>query len=172
MSLSKTSARRARFDRGCVTASLWVVPVRGYALPTGRSPIRIREELVALGLDPDTGRGKGTLSALEVDFERNTAAQPLNPRQGYSISGHLESAGTLLRGDFSYNELLGEARTYLPIGSRIVWANKVRSGTLAGSDGANPFYKRYFVGGSSSVRGWGRYQVAPLIQALPIGGVR
>lgn len=131
-----------------------------------------REELIALGLDPDTGRGKGTLSALEVEFERNTSTQPLNPRQGYSISGHLESAGTLLGGDFSYNELLGEVRTYLPIGSQIVWANKVRSGTLAGSDGAQiPFYKRYFVGGSSSVRGWGRYQVAPLgPSGLPIGG--
>ena len=34
-----------------------------------------------------------------------------------------------------------------------------------------PFYKRYFVGGSSSVRGWGRYQVSPLTPAgLPIGG--
>jgi outer membrane protein assembly complex protein YaeT len=131
-----------------------------------------REELIALGLDPDTGRGKGTLSAVEIEFERNTSAQPLNPRQGYSISGHLESAGRLMRGDFTYNELLGEVRTYLPIGPSIVWANKVRSGTLAGSDSALiPFYKRYFVGGSSSVRGWGRYQVAPLSPGgLPIGG--
>jgi outer membrane protein assembly complex protein YaeT len=131
-----------------------------------------REELIALGLDPDTGRGKGTLSALLMDFERNTSAQPLNPRQGYSISGHLESAGTLFGGDFSYNELLGEVRTYLPVGPQIVWANKVRTGTLAGSDGAQiPFYKRYFVGGSTSVRGWGRYQVAPLgPSGLPIGG--
>ncbi len=53
-----------------------------------------------------------------------------------------------------------------------MWANRARSGTLAGSDGALiPFYKRYFVGGSSSVRGWGRYQVSPLSPAgLPIGG--
>jgi len=131
-----------------------------------------REELIALGLDPDTGRGSGTLSAIELDFERNTAAQPLNPRQGYSISGHLESAGSLLGGSFTYNELLAEMRTYLGLGPRVVWANRVRSGTLAGSDGAQiPFYKRYFVGGSGSVRGWGRYQVSPLSPAgQPIGG--
>ena len=48
-----------------------------------------REELIALGLDPDTGRGKGTLSSFEVDFERSTAEQPLNPRQGYSVSAHV-----------------------------------------------------------------------------------
>jgi len=131
-----------------------------------------REELIALGLDPDSGRGSGTLSAFEVDFQRNTSTQPLNPRQGYSIRGHLESAGSLLGGSFNYNELHGEVRTYLELGSRVIWANRVRSGTLAGSDGAEiPFYKRYFVGGSSSVRGWGRYQVSPLSPAgLPIGG--
>ena len=131
-----------------------------------------REELIALGLDPDTGRGTGTLSAFEVDFERNTSSQPLNPRQGYSISGHLESAGSLLGGSFSYNELHGEVRTYLELGPRLVWASRARSGTLAGSDGAQiPFYKRYFVGGSGSVRGWGRYQVSPLSPGgLPIGG--
>jgi outer membrane protein insertion porin family/translocation and assembly module TamA len=131
-----------------------------------------RDELIALGLDPDTGSGSGTLSAFEIDFERNTSQQPLNPRQGYSLSGHLESAGTLLGGSFAYNELVGEARTYLEMGKRLVWANRVRSGTLAGSNSAFiPFYKRYFVGGSSSVRGWGRYQVSPLSpDGLAIGG--
>ncbi|HKY22825.1 MAG TPA: BamA/TamA family outer membrane protein [Vicinamibacterales bacterium] len=131
-----------------------------------------REELIALGLDPDTGRGSGTLSAFAVDFERNTSLQPLNPRQGYSVSARVENAGSLLGGSFNYNELHGEVRTYLGLGERFIWASRARSGTLAGSDGAQiPFYKRYFVGGSSSVRGWGRYQVSPLnLAGFPIGG--
>ena len=34
-----------------------------------------------------------------------------------------------------------------------------------------PFSKRYFLGGATSLRGWGRYQVSPLDQnGLPIGG--
>jgi outer membrane protein assembly complex protein YaeT len=134
--------------------------------------LSFREELIALGLDPDTGRGAGTLSAFEIDFERSTSSQPLNPRQGYSVSGHLESAGSVLRGSFNYNELLGEVRTYLELGRGLVWANRARFGTLAGSNGAQiPFYKRYFVGGSSSVRGWGRYQISPLSAVgQPIGG--
>ena len=132
-----------------------------------------RDELIALGLDPETGRGTGTVAALEFDFERNTAAQPLDPRQGYVVSAHIEKAGRkILRGTFDYTELSGEVRGYVPLGSRFVWANRARGGTLAGPSAALiPFYKRYFVGGSSSVRGWGRYQVSPLTPTgQPIGG--
>ena len=106
------------------------------------------------------------MTALEFDFERNTAAQPLDPRQGYVVHGHVEKAGQWLRGTFDYTELSGEVRGYVPIGSRFVWANRARAGTLAGPSAALiPFYKRYFVGGSTSVRGWGRYQVSPLTPA-------
>ena len=131
-----------------------------------------RDELIALGLDPETGRGVGTVTALELDFDRNTAAQPLDPRQGYVVNAHMEKAGQFLRGTFDYTEFSGEVRGYVPLGSRFVWANRARSGTLAGPSSALiPFYKRYFVGGSSSVRGWGRYQVSPLTPAgQPIGG--
>jgi outer membrane protein assembly complex protein YaeT len=132
----------------------------------------MRDQLISLGLDPDSGRGNGTLSAFEIDFERNTSAQPLDPRQGYSISGHLESAGSVLGGSFHYNELVGEGRKYFGLGRRFIWANRIRGGTIAGSDTAQiPFFKRYFVGGSTSVRGWGRYQVSPLsTSGLAIGG--
>jgi outer membrane protein insertion porin family/translocation and assembly module TamA len=131
-----------------------------------------RDELIALGLNPETGRGTGTVSAVEVDFEHSTAEQPLDPQQGYVVNGHLERAGRWMRGSFDYTELTGEARAYLPLGSRVVWANRVEAGTLAGPDAALiPFYKRYFVGGSTSVRGWGRYQVSPLTPTgNPIGG--
>ena len=52
-----------------------------------------RDELIALGLNPVTGRGTGTVTAVEFDFERNTAEQPLDPRQGYVVSGHVQKAG-------------------------------------------------------------------------------
>ena len=35
-----------------------------------------------------------------------------------------------------------------------------------------PFFKRYFLGGSTSVRGWGRYELSPLTETgQPIGGL-
>jgi outer membrane translocation and assembly module TamA len=33
-----------------------------------------------------------------------------------------------------------------------------------------PFAKRYFLGGATSIRGWGRYEIGPLVGGLPIGG--
>lgn len=132
----------------------------------------LREQFIALGLDPITGKGNGRLSALEFDYERDTAGQPLDPHHGYLISAHLETADRLLGGSFRYNELVVEGRKYFQLGNRLVWANRVKGGTLLGTDGAKiPFFKRYFVGGSTSVRGWGRYQVSPLSPGgLPIGG--
>jgi outer membrane translocation and assembly module TamA len=33
-----------------------------------------------------------------------------------------------------------------------------------------PFAKKYFLGGATSIRGWGRYEVSPLSEGLAIGG--
>ena len=169
---SRAGISGERGVRNVVTATL-IQEYEDYTIaPTVLADATFRDELIALGLDPETGRGTGTVTALELDFERNTAGQPLAPRQGYVINGHVEKAGQWLRGTFDYTEILGEVRGYVPFGSRFVWANRVRSGTIAAPSAAViPFYKRYFVGGSSSVRGWGRYQVSPLTPAgHPIGG--
>jgi outer membrane protein assembly complex protein YaeT len=132
----------------------------------------LRDQFIALGLDPTTGKGSGRLSALEIDYDRNTAGQPLDPRRGYVLSSHIETADNWLGGSFRYNEFVGEGRKYFQLGNHLVWASRFKGGTLQGTDSAKiPFFKRYFVGGSTSVRGWGRYQVSPLSDAgLPIGG--
>jgi outer membrane protein assembly complex protein YaeT len=160
---SRASVGGERGVRNTVSATL-IQEYEDYMIaPTVLADPTFRDELIALGLDPETGRGAGTVAAVEIDFERNTAGQPLAPREGYVVSGHVEKAGQFLRGSFNYTELMGEVRGYVPLGSRLVWANRVKSATLAGSTtGLIPFYKRYFVGGSTSVRGWGRYQVSPL----------
>jgi outer membrane protein insertion porin family/translocation and assembly module TamA len=45
-------------------------------------------------------------------------------------------------------------------------------GVVSAEDSSKvPFSKRYFLGGATSLRGWGRYQVSPLDEeGLPIGG--
>jgi outer membrane protein assembly complex protein YaeT len=169
---SRAGVGAERGVRNTVSATL-IQEYEDYTIaPAVLADASFRDELIALGLDPETGRGSGTVTALEFDFERNTSAQPLDPRQGYVVNGHVEKAGQWLRGTFDYTEFSGEVRGYLPVGSRFVWANRARSGTIAGpSTALIPFYKRYFVGGSGSVRGWGRYQVSPLTPTgQPIGG--
>ncbi len=141
--------------------------------------LSLRDELIALGLDPcvQTCDSRGTLGAVAFDVSRNTTTNLLDARSGYMVSGHLEQAGKWMFGDFNYWSALTEARHYLPIGRRMVVANRIRLGSIdglatGGTGIAVPFYKRYFLGGASSIRGWGRFEVSPLSGfGLPIGGL-
>jgi outer membrane protein assembly complex protein YaeT len=129
------------------------------------------DELIALGLDPVTGEGRGTNAAIAVDFTHNDVDSVADPTAGYGVSLHTEIARPALGGTFRYSEYVGEARGYVPIGDAVVVAGRARYGTLAAADDAAvPFSARYFLGGSTSLRGWGRYEVAPLSNGLPIGG--
>jgi outer membrane protein insertion porin family len=134
----------------------------------------LRNDLIALGLDPETGSQDGTLNAVGFDFQRSTADNPLNARRGYQIAGHVELAPKGFPGQYHYNLVTGDARYYLPFGERLSLANRVQIGSidaLTDDPGNVPFAKRFFLGGSSSIRGWGRYEVSPLgTSGLPIGG--
>lgn len=138
------------------------------------SDLSRRDEIIALKLDPRTGEGSGVLSALALDYSRNTTGNPLDARRGYLATVHYEEAGKFMQGDYDYREVTLEGRHYLPMFSRIVWANRIRLGGISGTGDQKtlvPFYKRYFLGGSSSLRGWGRFQVSPLSgSGLPLGG--
>jgi translocation and assembly module TamA len=75
-----------------------------------------------------------------------------------------------LGGTFRYNEAVGEVRAYVPVGATVV-ATRVHAGSIAArADADVPFSDRFFLGGASSLRGWSRYQVAPLTDGIPIGG--
>jgi outer membrane protein assembly complex protein YaeT len=133
----------------------------------------LRDELIALGLDPTTLEQNGTLNALGFDLQHSTADNILNAHRGYQLAFHTESAGRLLPGTFNYYAVAADGRHYLPFGERIVLASRLQFGNIrpAGSDPKNvPFSKKYFLGGATSIRGWGRYEVSPLIGGLPIGG--
>jgi outer membrane protein insertion porin family/translocation and assembly module TamA len=140
-----------------------------------------RDELISLGLDPtglggrDPGRGGGQLSAMSLDAGRNTTDNLLDAKHGYIASLHLQQAGRWLRGSYDYYEVTGEGRYYLPIADRAVVAVKVTAGSIDAFGPelkVVPFFKRYFLGGATSLRGWGRFDVAPLSgSGLPIGGL-
>ena len=121
-----------------------------------------------------TGEGRGTVSALTLDLQRTTVANLLDARRGSVVSLHGEVAARVAGGDFAYREVSGDARTYVPLTSGLTLAAHAHAGSIS-SDGdpqtAVPFFKRYFLGGATSLRGWGRFEVAPLTPSgLPIGG--
>lgn len=143
-------------------------------LPNGEIDPTIYADLIAIGLDPVTGKQEGVSNALGFDYQRSTADNLLNARRGYQIAFHVEEAGRLLPGTFNYYAASTDVRHYLPIRRSLTWANRAQIGAIwptANRPGNVPFNKKFFLGGATSVRGWGRFEVGPLGgQGLPIGG--
>jgi outer membrane protein assembly complex protein YaeT len=142
--------------------------------PEALQDFTIRDDLIALGLDPTTGVSRGTLSAVVFDISRNTTNNLLNATSGYLLTGHFEQAGKWLWGSYNFWSATAEARHFMTFGRAVTLASRVRGGSIvpAGDSDANvPFYRRFFLGGSSSIRGWGRFDVSPLTEGFPIGGL-
>jgi outer membrane protein insertion porin family/translocation and assembly module TamA len=135
----------------------------------------VRDELIALGLDPRTGFTKGTLGAVAFDVSRNTSNSLLDATKGYRLNGHIEQAGRFMWGTYNYFAATGEGRYYLSVARKLVVANRATLGSIdpvANQDANVPFNKRFFLGGATSIRGWGRYEVSPLSGfGFPIGGL-
>jgi outer membrane protein assembly complex protein YaeT len=133
-----------------------------------------RDDLIALGLDPRTGEGRGQLSALLLDAGRNTTDSLLDAQKGYVASVHFETAGQWLGGDYQFREVSAEGRYFQALGRRAVVAVRGRAGSIDSAGPEEelvPFFKRYFLGGATNLRGWGRFEVSPLSgSGLPIGG--
>jgi outer membrane protein assembly complex protein YaeT len=145
--------------------------------------LTLRDELIAMGLDPVTGKQSGTAVGFALDVQQATVRNLLDARRGYYAALHFEQAGGWLPGSFDYYTLSGDLRHYQPLPARAVIASRVQWGVLDDIARARsdlppeltstkiPFSKRFFLGGSTSLRGWGRFDVSPLSEAgLPIGG--
>jgi outer membrane protein assembly complex protein YaeT len=139
-----------------------------------------RDDLIALGLNPDCqigprcGVGAGQMSALILDGVRDTTGNILDAKSGYFANLHFQQAGQILGGHFDFFEATGEMRYYRSIGTKAVIALRARGGSIDASGDIQekvPFFKRYFLGGATNLRGWGRFEVSPLSEAgNPIGG--
>lgn len=135
----------------------------------------LQKQLIALGLDPVTGSQSGTLVGFAFDAQRDTAAPSLlNATRGYFAAAHVERAAHLIGGSFSYFGASFDTRYYRRFGDRLVWAGRLEAGSLkpAGGDATQiPFSKRYYLGGATTIRGWGRYEVGPTTgSGTPVGG--
>jgi outer membrane protein insertion porin family/translocation and assembly module TamA len=134
-----------------------------------------RNLLISLGLDVRDGTQNGTSNAMGFDLQHSTADNVLNAHRGYQLAFHAEQAGRLVPGTFNYYAASIDGRHYLPItGESVVLASRLQLGNIRpfGQDQITvPLSKKYFLGGATSIRGWGRYEVSPLSgSGLPIGG--
>jgi outer membrane protein assembly complex protein YaeT len=130
--------------------------------------------LISLGLDPLNGHARGWLSSLAYDVHRSTADSTINASHGYLLNAHLEEAGKVFGGDYQFTEAVLEGRFYAPVAGRAIIAVRARGGSIGDIGSPTnllvPFFRRYFLGGAQSLRGWGRFEVSPLADGVTVGG--
>lgn len=116
---------------------------------------------------------KGTLSGVSAGAVWNTTDDPLNATQGFLLSASAEHIGGVLDGDFAFMKVQGEVRGYHRMTPQTVLAGRLKLGFAdpSGKSREIPLFERFYAGGISSVRGYGRYRLGPISDADdPIGG--
>ena len=119
-------------------------------------------------------RAHQRLSPVALQAQSDRTDQPLSPTRGYRARADLEHASQATVSDYAFNRASADGTLYSRFGSRrAVLASHVRFGfvrPLAGTtDGVLHPRKRFYAGGSQSVRGFGENQLGPRILTLPHG---
>lgn len=123
-------------------------------------------------LDRLLGLEDGALNAWSLDLDQRLATDDAAPIRNLFL--HVEQAGGWMPGTFNYFSVIGDARRYRRVlDGRVVFAGRVRAGTIdpTSGDADIPLLKRFFLGGSNEMRGWGTYELSPLSRSgAPVGG--
>lgn len=122
----------------------------------------------------DQRRENFFLTFFNMGIERDTTDSILNPTRGFVVSTGLESSFRALASDVNYLKGTVEVRGYKRL-LDIVLAKKLTAGVIQpfGSTGTFdiPIFKRFFAGGSTSMRGFPFQKLGPLDRdGDPLGG--
>jgi outer membrane protein insertion porin family len=123
-------------------------------------------------------RGRNALSPLVLNFFSDQSDDPLSTRSGFRVRGDLEHATAYTLSDFRYNRFSAEGSIYIPFGvmrNRILMG-RARAGIVRALEGTDDAVgveigegsrihprKRFFAGGSRSVRGYWENQLGPRV---------
>jgi outer membrane protein insertion porin family len=125
---------------------------------------------------PLTDSGERRVSALDLGLRRSTVGEDLDPHSGtwldLDFSPSLEAIGS----SASYLTFTAEGRAFVPLWWTSVLALRLKLGSiepvLGSRSGDVPIFRRFFAGGSTSVRGYEYQKLGPLNYAGdPIGGL-
>jgi outer membrane protein assembly complex protein YaeT len=119
-------------------------------------------------------RTKGILTGPSLGLVWNSTDDLFKPTRGEIVSFNADQAGGIWGGPYEFFKLTGEARKYLSIGWDTIFAGRLKLGVAdaIGQKKNYPLFERFFAGGQSSVRGYGRRRLGPLNSAdEPLGGL-
>jgi outer membrane protein assembly factor BamA len=114
------------------------------------------------------------LSPIVLQAQSDRSDQPLSPTRGYRARVELEHASQATISDYAYSRAYADGALYTRFGQRnAVLATHLRIGFVrpmqGNTDGVLHPRKRFYAGGSQSVRGFGENQLGPRILTLPHG---
>ncbi|MES2754155.1 MAG: BamA/TamA family outer membrane protein [Pseudomonadota bacterium] len=112
------------------------------------------------------------IGALPTSLAYDGSDDLLNPTRGFRLGGRLSPEFSFQGSAFGYARVQLDASAYQPFGTRVVLAQRVRLGTIAGAprDAVAPS-RRFYAGGGGSVRGYGFQAIGPRdVNNDPIGG--
>lgn len=114
------------------------------------------------------------LSPVVLQAQSDRSDQPLSPTRGYRARAELEHASPSTLSDYAYNRAYADGALYTRFGQRkAVLATHLRIGFVRPMQGNTDAVlhprKRFYAGGSQSVRGFGENQLGPRILTLPHG---
>jgi outer membrane protein assembly factor BamA len=165
-------------SRGGQASASWQWTPRVAA--TATYAVALERSDVASSLELLTGLQDGMLSAwsVDLDWRRSRQSRRFSPSPDAPLTEsatlHVEQAGGWMPGTFNYFNVVGDVRRYHhALDNRVIVAGRFRYGSIDPFDaeGDIPLLKRFFLGGSSEMRGWGLYELSPLSAAgEPVGG--
>ena len=124
-------------------------------------------------------RAHQSLSPLSISAFIDRSDQPFTPSKGYVARLDLEHASAVTLSDYRYNRAYFDAAAYTHFNQnpRNVLAGRIRLGAVRALAGSNSLFgievlhprKRFYAGGSQSVRGYGESQLGPRILTVTPG---
>jgi outer membrane protein insertion porin family len=135
--------------------------------------------------DIEALRARQRLSPVAVSLLTDRGDDPLDPSRGYFARVDVEHASAFTMSDYRYNRMSGEYRRYKPFGRHAVLSWRVRGGWVKALESASEALigeasttnsilhprKRFYAGGSQSVRGYGENQLGPRVLTFDPGKV-
>lgn len=125
------------------------------------------------GIELDPSELKHNKSVITAGIRNTSSDDPFYPTKGYRLTADVSYAGIGFSRDVHYYKLNFTLVNYFSPAENLVLATKLSSGVIQaiGTTARTPLEERFFLGGASSLRGWGRHMI-PLINepGYAVGG--
>lgn len=128
-------------------------------------------EIDDLQLDPS--ELKHNKSIFSLGSQINSTDDLFYPSKGYKLNANISYAGLGLKSELHYYKIDLSLISYFSLSKDLVLASKLRGGVIqtTRTDQRTPIEERFYLGGATSLRGWGRHRISPLSESgFAIGG--